>query len=214
MSDYGTMQARIASELRRNQLTEQIKSAIQTAISLAEVDRYYFNEARAFANTSAGKAYNAVPTNFQNMESLTLTVNQSKYPLEPKTFQYLDEIDIGASNTGTPIWYAIYNNQFRLYPVPDAVYQMDLAFQKSLDALVDDADTNAWMTDGETLIRQAAKAIVLRDVIRGQAAAAEAQIYDALAGQARDFLVRETTRKVATGHIRPLGYPQSRRHYW
>jgi len=220
MSDYGTMQARIASELRRTQLTDEIKSAIQTAIQLAEVDRYYFNEARSYTDTVADKAYYLQPTSsdgtviFQNMESLTITVNQSKYPLDPKTFQFIDAIDIGVSNTGIPIWYAIYNNQFRLYPVPDDVYRLDLAYQRKLDTLTDGADTNAWMTDAETMIRQAAKAIVLRDVIRGQDAGAEAQVYDGLAGRARDFLVRETTRRVGTGHIQPSGYPTSRRHYW
>ena len=214
MSDYATMQARIASELRRNLISDEIKNAIQTAISLAEVDRFYFNEARAFTMTVANKAYYGVPDNFQSMESLTITVNQSKYPLDPKTFQYLDAIDIGTANTGIPIYYAIYNNQFRLYPVPDGEYRLDLALQKRLSALSADSDTNAWMTDGETMIRQAAKAIVLRDVIRGKEAQAEAQAYDALAGRARDFLVRETTRRISTGHIMPSQYPSTRRHYW
>ena len=39
MSTYGTMQARIASELRRNNIASQIRDAIQAAIQLAEVDR-------------------------------------------------------------------------------------------------------------------------------------------------------------------------------
>ena len=214
MSDYGTMQARIASELRRQRLSDEIKDAIQAAIKLAEVDRFYFNEARAFADTSNGKTYYALPSNFQNMESLTITVNNSKYPLDPKTFQFLDEVDIGVSNTGTPIWYAIYNQQLRLYPVPDDTYQLNIAYQKKLDELSEDTDTNEWMTDAEVMIRQSAKAIVLRDVIRGQSAMAEAQTYDAAAGRARSFLQRETTRRVSTGRIRSCGYPQSRRYYW
>ena len=214
MSTYGTMQARIASELRRNKLNSQIKDAIQSAILLAEVDRYYFNEGRAYTETEANKAYYATPDDFQAMESLTITVNQSKYPLEPRTFQYIDSIDIGVAQDGIPIWYAIYNRQFRLYPVPDAAYRLDLAFQKKLSDLTDDDDSNEWMTDGEVMVRQMAKAIVLRDVIRGPEAMAEAKTYDAAAERARKFLVRETTRRTATGQLMPSQYPQTRRHYW
>jgi hypothetical protein len=214
MSDYGTMQARIASELRRNNISDQIKNAIQTAIALAEVNRYYFNEARATTETENTKAYYAVPTDFQNMESLTITVNNSKYPLEPRTFQYIDGVDIGVANTGIPIWYAVYNQQFRLYPVPDAAYTLTLAYQKKLETLENDGDTNAWMTDGEIMVRQMAKAVVLRDVIRGEAAMNEANTYESAANRARDYLKTETTRRTSTGNLIANGYPQTRRHYW
>jgi hypothetical protein len=206
VSDYGTMQARIASELRRNNLTDQIKNAIHSAILLAETDRFYFNEARAYTTTSNGKAYYAVPSNFQAMESLTCTRNSYKYALEPRTFQYLDSIDPGTNNTGAPAEYCVYNQQFRLWPVPDDEYTLELAFQKKLGDLTNDTDTNAWMVDGEILIRCRAKAIVLRDVIRGQAADAEADRADQVSERARNYLVRETNRRVRTGRLMPCGY--------
>ena len=115
-------------------------------------------------------------------------------------------MDSGTNNTGIPVEYAIYNQQFRLYPVPDGEYTLELAYQKKLAALSNDTDTNAWMTDGEVLIRQRAKAIVLRDVIRGKAASEEAATCDGAAERAQEYLVRETTRRVSTGRLMPCGY--------
>jgi hypothetical protein len=57
-----------------------------------------------------------------------------------------------------PYYYAYYKQNIRLYPIPDAVYTITLAYVYKLTALSDGGDSNAWTTDAEELIRCRAKA--------------------------------------------------------
>ena len=54
-----------------------------------------------------------------------------------------------ATYTGYPTDYALYDEQIRLYPIPNGTYTLTLSYQKQLDGLAGEADTNEWMIDGE-----------------------------------------------------------------
>ena len=166
MSTYGTMQTRIADELARSDLTSQIKLAIQSAIAHYSGKRFWFNEAQATASTSDGTEYYAVPNDFQSIDSLRITVNGTTYTLESQPWVWMDEAQSNSAYKGQPIYYAIYAQQFRLYPIPDAVYTLKLSYQKALGSLSADGDTNAWMVEGERLIRMRAKWDLFSNVIR------------------------------------------------
>lgn len=206
MSTFGTMIDRIETETRRKRIRDQIKAAIATAITLEEIYTYYFSQGRATTETQKSKAYYALPANFQNMRSLKCTVNNSSYPVISRSFEYLDEIDTGQSNQGFPEFYCLWNKQLRLYPVPGAAYPLLLAYIKSQPALVNDNDTNDWMTDGEILIRQRAKAIIYRDIVKGPEGKRQADECEAAAVRAQNRLKSETRKRIATGTLRPHGY--------
>ena len=204
MSTYGTMQDRIADELNRTDLTSQIQNAIQSSINFYRTRRFRFNEARAVRNTAANDEYVGLPTNFLELDTLGVTVNSRYYQLLRKTHDYLDEINWGAGTwTGFPTLYALYEENLRLYPIPDDTYELKLTYMKDLDDLSATADTNAWMTNGEELIRTHAKIDLLESVIRGPEANQEAVRLRAREDQVLRVLDYSSTKVRATGRIRP-----------
>lgn len=206
MSTYGVMQERIARELRRNGLATEIREAIQEAILLEEIAPYFFNQARATSQTAAGQPRYQVPNDFQVMRSLKVRNGDNWQVIEPVTYEEIEWSDANGSDTAIPRIYAIWDQRFRLYPIPDAIYSLELAYTQSLSALTDDDSTNVWMTDGEPLIRYMAKAIILRNLIQGPEAEAAAATQEALAQRARDRLRIESTRRTATGTLRGWSY--------
>ena len=194
MTTFAIMQARIADEIVRDDLAAQIKNAINQAINTWEGARFVFNEKRYLINTVNGTEYYdlvsptlllssgaAVGTGetVLELDSITCTVNNMPYPLTPRTQQWFDRYaTLPTQFKGQPDSYGIYNNQIRLFPIPDKAYPLNLSALARLspNPLTADADTNAWMTEGEPLVRQQAKYILYRDVIRdaeGKAGAGE-----------------------------------------
>lgn len=200
MSTYGTMQTRIADEIGDSGLTTQIRRAIQSAIAHYEGTRFWFKEERATSTTSAGTEFYALPSDFQELDSLLITVNGNRYTLTQRDWGYLEALSVTTANTAQPMDFAIYEEQLRLYPVPNDAYTLTMSYVRSLSTLSDDSDSNAWMTSGEELIRSRAKWDVLAHVTMdpGQAAVAKAAEMAALQN-----LLSRTTRRIATGHLRP-----------
>lgn len=187
MSTYGVMQTRIADELNRSDLTTQIQYAIKTAIKTYDKTRFWFNESRSFTfSTVDGQEFytSTDNTNIPNLlaiDTIQITITSSdKYILQRVPYEQIEAI---SSNTtvdeGQPTWFAYYGKQLRLYPIPDGVYSVRVSAVWALDDLSATSDTNAWMTDGETLIRSRAKRELYTHVIRdtdGAAAMAQAEI--------------------------------------
>ncbi len=170
MSDYGTMQARIADELARTDLTTQIRRAIQTAIKHHERKKLKFNQATGTFSTVASQEYYSssdladIP-NLVLIDAVKITIGGTSYPLVERDFSEIDALNNGTT-TGDPEFYAYYKQQIRLSPVPSAANTVTLAYVKKLAALSADGDTNAWMVDGEELIRLTAKLDLFINVIR------------------------------------------------
>lgn len=170
-ANYGDMQARIDSELRRTDLVSggYAANAIKDAIKVYERERWYFNEATTSASltTSAGLATYSLPADFMKIDSLKVTINGWKCDADPMPYLEMDARDSGNSATqGPPKWWAVYADLLRLYPVPDGTYVQTLSYQKRLTTLSASTDTNAWVDDLEALIRQKAKEIICREVLK------------------------------------------------
>lgn len=186
MSTYGAMMDRIADELNRSDLTTQIGYAIKSAIKVYDKQRFWFNESRSFTfSTVVGQEFytssdNTDIPNLLFIDTVQLTITSTdKYLLEHVPYEQIEAI---SSNTtvdqGQPTWFAYYGKQLRLYPIPDAVYSVRVSGHWALSDLSLTTDTNAWMTDGEILIRSRAKREILTHVIRdveGAAAMAQAE---------------------------------------
>lgn len=202
MTTYAIMQARIADEIIRTDLTSQIQNAIQSAIQDLEGNRYHFNVAKLLLTTTAGtNTYSTVagsgaPFTYEDGTALptgaallepelcVLIYNMTSYPLVPVTPGWLDTA-YGASMRGQPTHFAIYNQTFRVAPIPDNTYTLRVSSLIKLQTLINSSDSNGWMVDGEKLVRARAKRLLYRDVLRDMegaqlAAQAEAEAQMAL----------------------------------
>ena len=214
MSTLGAMKTRIADELVRDDLSSQIGNAITTALSIWAPTRFHFNEKRYLLTTVADTEYYAMSDltntdgtaldsgeNLIEIDSFTLTYSNQPYPLEQQTQGVMDREQANASQyTGQPYAYAMFADKIRLSPIPDAAYACTISGLAQLGTLTTDGSTNARMTDGEALIRNQAKALVHRDILRDTEGLAIAR--DALS-EALDPLKRRMAAKAFTGRIAP-----------
>jgi hypothetical protein len=214
MTTYLVMQTRIADEIVRDDLASQIRNAINDAIKTWEGLRFTFNERRYLITTVANTEYydlngptltfadgTAVGTGERLLEfdSIRATVNNQFYPITPRTQQWFTRNAAPVTQyTGQPDSYTIFNDQLRLFPIPDAAYPINIDGLARLgpNPLTADGDTNAWMIEGEQLIRQQAKYLIYRDLVRdaeGKANAAEG------IQEAQWQLERKAAGKIYTG---------------
>jgi len=156
MSDFGTVRNRILSDLNRtssNDLTSTAETEINSAIAFYEKRRFWFLEGRTSTYTVDGQEYYALPDDFRDDDSLVVNASGTTYPLIKRPYSVLESWYTQSTSKGTPSDYAIYDEQIRLYPIPNGAYQMTLSYYKELPTLSAASDTNAWMTEGEGLIR-------------------------------------------------------------
>lgn len=173
---YIQIQQRIADELHRGGLTDQIKKAIISAVKAYERQRFWFNEETATAVTTAAQAYVSPPPDFVKEFYFQITVGTSKYTLRP--IPYTEFLEKSANNsTGQPTDYTYYADSLYLYPIPSAEYTVTLNYIKRLTDLSGDGDTNGWTDFAEELIRQRAKADVLCNQMRDRVSLSEAAAF-------------------------------------
>jgi hypothetical protein len=154
---FSDMQTAIAGELARSDLRDEIQREINNAISFYGNKAFWFNEASMAAIvTVQGQRYYPLPTNFASVLDVLSTLGNYTYRLEPRTEQYLDQVDWGNDFwSGYPTDYSFWNGQIRLFPPPQGGLSVTVKGTAILSPqpLVNDSDTNAWLTSAEELIR-------------------------------------------------------------
>lgn len=196
MATYGDMQSRIADELIASDLTTQIQRAIQTAIKRYERRKLYFNQGiYTWTLTGAQEFYGAAAqANIPNL--ITIMYMGGLFGGSWTTINIGDAAQMDSAQTGYitsfPTYAAYISEQLRFFPIPDQAYSVKYAIHYRLTALSVDADTNAWMDDGEELIRQETKFIMATDVLYDDGIAQRAR---ARADAAWDDLEAETKRR-------------------
>ena len=155
MATYGDLQDRVQSELKRPDLSSEVRLAIKSAIQHYESERFYFSEGRAARNTEANKEYYPLPTDFQKADMITFVRSDNdRIPLQERQWSFIEEIQGNASTVlGEPDLYAQYASELRIYPVPDDEYRLEIAYVKNQTELSATADSNPWTNDAEELIR-------------------------------------------------------------
>lgn len=203
MTTYVVMQQRIADELSRSDLTSQIKLAIQTAIKHYERKRFYFNQKTTGTFTTQanreyyGASFFSDVENVIEIDSMYLEFSNSRLPVVPVPFEQIERAQSGVV-LGIPEFFSYYAQKIRLYPMPSEALTVWLAYHYRLTALSADADTNAWMTDAEELIRQRAKRTIYLDVLRDRDGAESCAI---LEKEAYDGLKSETRRRTSNQRL-------------
>jgi hypothetical protein len=161
MTTYATMRTRIADEMVNDGdiTSAQINYAIQDTIKQYERRPWWWNQKTATMSTVASQEYYSssdladIP---DIVQIVAATVGTIKSPMRAVDYLTIDDEQDG-SVEGEPRVFAVFKENIRLYPIPDAVYTVTLSYIYRLTALSADADTNAWTTDAEELIRQGAK---------------------------------------------------------
>jgi len=201
-NDFITMVTRVTSELRRSNLVVEAKNAINDAIAEAAKERFFFNGMR-------GQTFNTVPgTEYYDDLGLTeidaawYIQGSTRYNLTPESTLRADERADGNVISSQLERYSRSQDQMiRLYPVPTTIVPVYLDGYGKLTPypLVNDADTNAWMTVAERYIRALAKSILLRDVIRDYK---ESGILNTIAEDYKNELMNETVLRLSTGELK------------
>jgi len=203
MTTFGTMQQRIRDEMNRDGLTGDIKDSIRSSISYYESDRFFFNEFSASASTTTGDPYVTPPAATLEVDLVIKKVSGSKTPMTERNFL---EVESYAEATSEPNVYAKFSDKLRFYPVPDAVYEINLFGKQKLTDISADAtsaDTNSWMTDGEALIRSKAKEALYRHKLRNTE---EANKMEREAEREWVRLKKKTQDKVGSGKLMPYRF--------
>ena len=208
MSTYGTMIDRIAAEIERTDIGSSsspgvIGTHINDAIRMFKAKNWWFLEeptsATKTATTTASNSYVTLPTGLIQIETLKITINGQLQSMRAVSHNEMEEAHEGTATVGQPYSYTLYGGRMRLYPTPSDVFTLTFTGLFEEASLTVSADTNAWMTDGELLIRHTARMTVLRDYIRDFDAASSCQ--PAIA-QAVDALDREHYRRMPVRKIR------------
>ncbi len=93
-----------------------------------------------------------VPSNFISMipeqDLYVVDSGEARWPLTPLTTDQLRNTrQLSLSNQvveGVPQFSALSGDYLRLYPVPDAAYQLKMIYYKMLDKMTADTDENGW----------------------------------------------------------------------
>jgi len=195
------MYTRVMTELRRSNAATDVKQAINDAIFEAAQERFYFNETKDTSfNTVNGQEYYP-DLGIVELDSIWYFNGTTRYNLFLASNKDLDDAAEGNVLGGQLMSMSHTAGQFRLYPIPTSVTAVHVSGYGKLTPypLVNDADTNAWLTDGETFIRALAKRNFLRDVVRDYG---EARTYDVIAEDYKKLLLERTAVKSSTGKIR------------
>jgi hypothetical protein len=180
MTTLTVMKARVASELRRDDLTSDIADAITSAIDAYSHTLLFFNEFRTttFSTVADQSIYTSSDSadigRVLKIVYAFLMVGTIPYRMCQKHIQDLESWNLWTTFTGEPDEYAWFGQQLHVSPIPSGAYTVRLGAYLKMPAPASDAEaSNVWMTDAERLIRCRAKGELYTHVIKKPEAAQE-----------------------------------------
>lgn len=221
---YSQLQARIQNEVLGSPTTTDIQNAIADAVEMWQGRTFWFNTFRIFGGvtgslsdleTVAGQEFYSqsnLPAliSFPHISKALIVAFANRYPLINRTPQWIDDVSVSTTWQGLPTDWSIQGGDLRAYPVPNGGYNFILDATVRFYPLANDADYNPWTNRAERLIRQTAKMLLFRDIIRdeGQAVVCQKEVYgDPMQpGKIGEFarLKKESARRTGgPGKLRP-----------
>lgn len=165
------MKTRIIDETRRDDLETNVEQAVLDAIK-------HFSRRASIVTQGTLTPITAVvdqkeydlPDDFSRMIGpLEITHDGITERMWPVTIAELDERDANTTDviSAIPVYYAIYGNQFSIYPRSSSVsYSFNGRYRTRFAAPADDdEEDNWWMNEAERPVRCFAKGILWDDVI-------------------------------------------------
>lgn len=201
----------IADESRRPiaSYRTKIEQCVTDAIAQCETETYWFNDEQALTFTTVAdqSAYDdsdlsTIPFLIE-IENVGLTIGSGDVrDLTKVAWQDFENLVAMGITTGQPSQYAYAFKKLHLYPVPNDAWTVTIAANYALDQLEDDADANCWtiVKEGGLLVRYRAAALFYGTHLR---LADRAASFENLANREVSRLTAATSRRQATGRIRP-----------
>jgi len=148
LDTYSGLKASIANWLDRSDLTEYIPDFIALAESRVNRDlRIRPMEVRSKMDTKVDQRYYNLPGGYVQMRNIQLNTDPIT-ALEYITPEMLDRL-YGGTSTGKPRAYSLIGDEIQLAPIPDAVYELEMAFYEKFTTLGDGTGgtvTSNWLT--------------------------------------------------------------------
>jgi hypothetical protein len=209
MSTLGEMVEQIREDLNRGtDFDARIKRAVETAIRFYKSQRLGFNLKRAFATLTSGQEYISLPTDWIEADLMRLDHDSERDLMREVTYDWIDEQESNADLRGRPRRFAIQHRTMRLYPIPDQTYTLMLSFQYELTNVsksADDSATNAWLNEGEELIRKHAMSELYVLYIDGDEAIRKGRMLRAECSDViLPVLVAQAAREQSSGRLKPF----------
>lgn len=200
MSTFGELQTQILDDLDRDDLTAQVQLAIKNAVKFHnENNIFWFQEERAETTLVADQEYVQLPSDFDSLDVLSITEDSFTYVLTPRSTEFIEEYT-RPDRTSRPAHYNLYDDQIRLFPIPDETLTLNLHYKRNLaEVTATAAYTSNWFTDGYLLIRHRATFDVFENTLHESERAAPHKQQE---GEALDGLYLRNHRRTASGRLK------------
>jgi hypothetical protein len=202
MSTYLQLRSDIADELLDIGAlsVDQIKKSVQRSIAYYSRRQWWFTEAENSFLTAPGQEYYGVSDlsiipEIICIHSAFIVGGESLLEQTNESVSLLQVFPV----SGMPCSYTLVGGRIRLYPIPETVYTVKLFYNAPLAALNADADSNAWTTIAEELIRQASKTRLAADVLHADDMAVRCRTMETMA---YDELLAENRRRQPVKSLR------------
>lgn len=211
MPGLATVIARIRTDLDRGTTFDsRIRQAIDDAIHYYRAIRFGWNTRRT--TFTATSEYTSLTADWIEADAIALENPPNEVrPLIEKPYLWIHQRARDASLSDEPLYYSIQNRQLRLYPPPDQTYSVQMSYLYDLGGVLTDGSgtefsasdsfSNAWLGEGEQLIRMHAQADVLINYIKGPEAVADGERCLAQAGAIEKRLKRRANREQGSGMV-------------
>jgi len=164
MGNFLDLQNKIAFDLRgvntaaETGFLDQIKSTINQVIDSLSGKMFWFNCRVSYTSTNPNQPlaeYYSLPVDYKALicdPALVDPTDNSRVVLSRVTNNDIDLMN-GRKNKDKPKFYTIISDQLRLAAVPNRVYTILINYIMKIPPLVNDTDTNVWLSEAEDLIR-------------------------------------------------------------
>ncbi len=203
---FGTMVSTILNDINRgSQHASRVKQAIVDAISRYQTKRLGWNQNRQETSIIRGDEYLALPSEWIEVDLVRLQDGSRRRKLDEVGYEWMEDNLRDDTYFGLPTKFAIENRRLRLYPIPDRSYSLMMIFQLELPEIslsASDDATNAWMEEGELLIRTHAQGDVMVRYIQGDSIPLGQQLVSFAETMLLPQLELQASREQASGRLR------------
>jgi hypothetical protein len=147
----------------------------QTTLEMAPEKPWFLLSEDSFASTTSGEERLALPSDFLSEDEDAVLryvpTDTTKEEIQLKKYPYDDlKATYKRADTGEPEAYAKYGNYFRIFPLPNAAYQIRMVYYKKGTRLANNVE-NEWLKWAPMLFMGSAGLIIAQGPVRDAKAA-------------------------------------------